>query len=563
MAYNTYSRPAKSGPLGRLPDLKQVERSYGIYEETSSDAHTVSYPSGGSAIRTLSPGNLDAGTERIMLGFRQLFRARTMQEHCDVMGLFARDMVWDAPPILLGRKGHMRVAAYLAKFVASLDVIPDAIKVHALPDGRHVVEVIGVYAVYPKRTWLVWPTLLAPRVLPLKATVKLGVNGPLESGQIELLWGRIHNAPVLPSFVRAYNGLMMGVVPHVFEPVWGWAADVWGDSFYSKKRHGQWKARHPDSSGLVDRTVDTISDLSENTIDYSADVVKGVQGYIYYFFDLAMGAARTAADTGAKAAGTVVGVAGAATQGALNAAGTVVNTAEKVAGTAYNVGAGAAGAVYGGAAAVGNTVYDTAAPIAAGAVNTASNVANSAVETAAGVANQAKDTAAYAADRAVDAAQQGYDATKQTASYAADRAYGAAQQAYDVTNQTAAAAVNTAQDTAARTYNATTDAANTAYYKTAETADAVKGTTQDTAYRAYDNANIAAQKTKAAAANGVNAAAGAAAGAVQGAKVGAYSAQRVPVTDTGLAANVAESQVNKGTVFEGTGGRVVGQNRRM
>lgn len=57
-------------------------------------------------------------------------------------------------------------------------------QVHSLPNGRTVVEVLGSYAVYPKRTWLVWPTLLLPRVVPLKATVKLGVNGPLETGQV-------------------------------------------------------------------------------------------------------------------------------------------------------------------------------------------------------------------------------------------------------------------------------------------------------------------------------------------------------------------------------------------
>lgn len=51
------------------------------------------------------------------------------------MGLFARDLVWDAPPILLGRKGHARVAAYLSKFVADLDVVPDAIKVCELLSG--------------------------------------------------------------------------------------------------------------------------------------------------------------------------------------------------------------------------------------------------------------------------------------------------------------------------------------------------------------------------------------------------------------------------------------------
>lgn len=37
--------------------------------------------------------------------------------------------------------------------------------------------------VVPKRSWLLPPTLLLPDI-PLRATIKLGVRGPLESGKV-------------------------------------------------------------------------------------------------------------------------------------------------------------------------------------------------------------------------------------------------------------------------------------------------------------------------------------------------------------------------------------------
>ena len=39
------------------------------------------------------------------------------------MPFLARDVVWDAPPIMVGRKGHLRVAAYLAKVRAACCVL--------------------------------------------------------------------------------------------------------------------------------------------------------------------------------------------------------------------------------------------------------------------------------------------------------------------------------------------------------------------------------------------------------------------------------------------------------
>jgi hypothetical protein len=42
------------------------------------------------------------------------------------------------------------------------------------------------------------------------------------------MYGRIHNAPALPSLVRAFNGMWMGAIPHLLEPVWGIGAEVRG-----------------------------------------------------------------------------------------------------------------------------------------------------------------------------------------------------------------------------------------------------------------------------------------------------------------------------------------------
>jgi hypothetical protein len=52
-----------------------------------------------------------------------------MQEHCTFMGALDRHVVWDAPPILLGRKGYLRCAAYLAKTFAHLELEPSLIRV--------------------------------------------------------------------------------------------------------------------------------------------------------------------------------------------------------------------------------------------------------------------------------------------------------------------------------------------------------------------------------------------------------------------------------------------------
>ena len=54
-----------------------------------------------------------------------------MHEHCQFMGVLDKNVVWDAPPVLLGRKGYLRCAAYLAKTIAHLELEPSLIRVGA------------------------------------------------------------------------------------------------------------------------------------------------------------------------------------------------------------------------------------------------------------------------------------------------------------------------------------------------------------------------------------------------------------------------------------------------
>lgn len=59
------------------------------------------------------------------------------------------------------------------------------LQVAAAGHNLTTVAIDGTVVVSPKRTWLLWPTLLLPDI-PIRATIKLGVKGPLESGQVSL-----------------------------------------------------------------------------------------------------------------------------------------------------------------------------------------------------------------------------------------------------------------------------------------------------------------------------------------------------------------------------------------
>ena len=57
--------------------------------------------------------------------------------------------------------------------------------------------------------------------------------------QIELIDGKWHNLPSLPNFIREFNGMMMGTLPRLTEPLWGWTVEFVGDDYYKMKREGK------------------------------------------------------------------------------------------------------------------------------------------------------------------------------------------------------------------------------------------------------------------------------------------------------------------------------------
>ncbi len=59
------------------------------------------------------------------------------------------------------------------------DTLPltlSSLQVYQVGSGRRVVEIDGQVLVHPLRTWLLPATLLLPRVIPIHATIRVGVN---------------------------------------------------------------------------------------------------------------------------------------------------------------------------------------------------------------------------------------------------------------------------------------------------------------------------------------------------------------------------------------------------
>ena len=54
---------------------------------------------------TPPPDNMPGGARRVVNLVRDLFRARYMRDYAALLPELERNMVWDAPPILTGRKG--------------------------------------------------------------------------------------------------------------------------------------------------------------------------------------------------------------------------------------------------------------------------------------------------------------------------------------------------------------------------------------------------------------------------------------------------------------------------
>eukprot|EP00878_Enallax_costatus_P039881 GHUV01045810.1.p1 GENE.GHUV01045810.1~~GHUV01045810.1.p1 ORF type:complete len:285 (-),score=82.83 GHUV01045810.1:374-1228(-) len=243
------------------------------------------------------------------------------------------------------------------------------IQVRPVGMSSHVLEVSGTLLVSPKRTFLLPATLLLPETIPIRSTIYIGVNGPLEAGVVELVTVKWHNLPALPNFLRAYNGFMFGTVPHLLEPIWSYLPEFVGDNFYKTRRNSTFQQRHPDSNvPVLDKAKDIVSDTANGVIDYGVDTVHNLwEGTSYLYANalealgFSLGRARaTAAETAnlaydvtSRAYGTAANVAG-------TAYGVAAGTASKAVGTAANV----AGAAYGTAASVAGTAYDTASTVA-------------------------------------------------------------------------------------------------------------------------------------------------------------------------------------------------------
>ncbi len=54
--------------------------------------------------------------------------------------------------------------------------------------------------------------------------------------QIELIDGKWHNLPSFPNVIREFNGLAMGTVPHLLEPIWSYLLEFVGDDYYKRER---------------------------------------------------------------------------------------------------------------------------------------------------------------------------------------------------------------------------------------------------------------------------------------------------------------------------------------
>ncbi|KAF6264806.1 hypothetical protein COO60DRAFT_1482685 [Scenedesmus sp. NREL 46B-D3] len=221
---------AATGPINDAiaPSASNTEKAYHAGHDLPSSS------------ARFTPDSMPPGVARIVDGARKLFEVRTMQEHVDLMGsLLARDVTYDAPPILIGNREDMRVAVYLAKSIATLTLQPALVSVQPLGNGRTIVDVEGTAYVAPKRSWLVPLSLLLPVSIGIRATIRLGVRGPLETGRIELIDGQWHNLPRLPVLMREFNGLMMGSLARLTEPWWSRGLEYVGDDYYKRQRLGQ------------------------------------------------------------------------------------------------------------------------------------------------------------------------------------------------------------------------------------------------------------------------------------------------------------------------------------
>lgn len=88
-----------------------------VHDQEASKYHAL--PPEDDYLRLLQPknympGQLDAGAACIVGAVQQLVAAQSAAEHCEPIKLFSRDAIWDTPLVIVMRKGHIRVAAWVS-----------------------------------------------------------------------------------------------------------------------------------------------------------------------------------------------------------------------------------------------------------------------------------------------------------------------------------------------------------------------------------------------------------------------------------------------------------------
>lgn len=169
----------------------------------------------------------DSSVDGLLMKLRSFVQARSMQEHWQAYTIFSETVGWDVPPILLEGREKLRVVAYMAKRIAKLDFEKHSVKVEPPVDGHKQVSMICTFHV------TVLPAFLPIPTIKLKATVDLGVSDDFH--KVTSIYGRIHNFPCLPDFIRRTNAYCLGTIGVATEPWWSQTVWLYGDHSYQNK----------------------------------------------------------------------------------------------------------------------------------------------------------------------------------------------------------------------------------------------------------------------------------------------------------------------------------------
>ncbi|EFJ52032.1 hypothetical protein VOLCADRAFT_116238 [Volvox carteri f. nagariensis] len=221
---------------------------------------------------------------------RSLAAARLMEQHWDAAEHLDVEVTWDAPPIYLQGRDPMRVAVWLAKWAAVVQLEPWMARWSELDSKRTRLDLLVEARVRPHRPWWLPASWLLPKQVTLKATLKLRISkGPAEDGSadvVTLIDGSIHNAPKLP-------------MPAVWSPLVG----LLGDPSYRDRAE-----EHP--SVVQKATIaaqQAAAAAAERTHEAVTSTVGSAKAKVESAAEGAAGAADRMADAAAAAAGSGAG----------------------------------------------------------------------------------------------------------------------------------------------------------------------------------------------------------------------------------------------------------------